>query len=95
MTEKQGRYKQLEKFLTMLLGIDLILFVLYLVCAGFGILVLKIIAAIAAVVLAAFCIWMLHTSKELLRQRSLWLTCSFGSVFLLVIVSLLCNYPAP
>lgn len=95
MADNRGRYKQLEQFLTLLLLLNLVIFAVYLLCAGFGILVLKIIAAIAAVLVAAFCLWMLHSSKELLRARSLWLTCAFSSIFLLTIVSLICNYPAP
>ena len=95
MADNRGRYKQLEQFLTMLLLLNLVIFVIYLICAGFGILALKIIAAIAVVLICAFCLWMLHSSKEMFRTRSLWLTCAFASLLLLTIVSLICNYPAP
>lgn len=95
MAEKRSRYQQLEHFLTMLLFLDLGMFVLYLITAGFGILVLKILFAILVFLLCALCLWLLHRTKELFRSRSLWLTCGFGSMLLLTVVSLICNFPSP
>lgn len=95
MGNNQSNFSQLEKFLTSLLLVDLGIFVLYLMFAGFGVLVLKIITATAAILGAGFCLWILYKSKELRRPRSLWMTCAFGSVALLTIVSLICNYPGP
>ncbi len=88
-------YGQLEGFLTTLLLADVAAFLLYLLFAGLGILVLKAITATAAILGAGFCLWILYKSKEMFRSRALWLTCAFGSVGLLTIVSLICNYPAP
>ena len=95
MAEKRSNYKQLEHFLSMLLFFSLGMFVLYLVTAGFGIVILKILFAILVVLLSGFCLWLLYKTKELLRNRSLYLTCAFGSMVLLTIVSLICNYPSP
>lgn len=95
MPNNQNNYGQLEKFLTSLLLVDLGIFLLYLLFAGLGILVLKVITATAAILGAGFCLWILYKSKELRRPRALWLTCSFCSVFLLTVVSLICNFPAP
>ena len=95
MANNQINYGQLEKFLSTFLLVNLGIFVLYLVFAGFGLLVLKIITATAAILGAGYCLWFLYSAKELLRSRSLWLTCAFSSIALLTIVSLICNYPAP
>lgn len=95
MAERQNRYQELEKFLTTILFVDLGCFLAYLISAGLGGTVLKIIFAVAAILIAAYSLWTLFCTKELLRPRSLWLTSAFGSVTLCTIVSLLCNYPAP
>ena len=95
MAEKRSKYRQLEQFLTMLLALTGAMFVLYLVTAGLGIVVLKIILALAVALLGGFCLFILYRTRELLRSRSLWLTLSFCSMILLTVVSLICNYPAP
>lgn len=95
MERKQPRFRQLESLLTMILYVDLALFAAYLVTAGLGLLVAKIILAVLAIAVAAFCLWMLYCAKELFRPRGLWLTCAFFSVILCTAVSLICNFPAP
>lgn len=95
MGDKKNGYKAFESFLTILLLIDVVVFLLYLIFAGAGVLALKIILAILGILIAAAGFFFLYSSREILRQRSLWLTCGFGSVALLTIVSLICNFPAP
>lgn len=95
MAEKQSRYQELERFLTTILFVDLACFVVYLISAGLGGVVMKIICAVAAILIAAYSLWTLYCTKELTRQRSLWLTSAFGSIVLCTFVSLICNYPAP
>ncbi len=95
MDKQNGRYKDLEMFLTVLLLLELGFFILYLVVAGSGIIAIKVICAIIIFLVSAFCLWILYTSKELLRQRSLWLTCGFGSLLICTLVSLLAGFPAP
>jgi hypothetical protein len=34
-------------------------------------------------------------AKEILRQRSLWMTMGFVGIFLCTVVSLIANYPSP
>ena len=95
MEKKQPRFRQLESFLTLILYVDLALFIAYLVTAALGLVVVKIILAVAAMLVAAFCGWMLYCAKELFKPRGLWLTCAFFSVILCTTVSLICNFPAP
>ena len=95
MAEKRSRYRAFERFLTIILFIALTMFALYLLSAAFGWPVMKITAAVMSLLLTPYGLWNLYVSKELLKARSLWLTCAFGSIFVLTIVSLLCNFPRP
>ena len=93
MSEKQGNFQQFESFLSTLLLGDLGIFLLYLLFAAVGVGFLKIVLAILGIVLALFCLWILYRRKELLRSRSLWMTCGFASITLLIIVSLIFRVP--
>lgn len=95
MNDNQSNFHFFEQFMTIMLFVGLVFFVFYLIMAGVGLLVMKVIFAILAIILSGVSIFMLYTSKELLKQRSLWLTTAFFSIILCTLVSLLCNYPAP
>ena len=95
MENKQPRFRQLESLLTMILYVDITLFLAYLITAALGLVVVKIILAVVAMLAAAFCEWMLYCARELFKPRGLWLTCAFFSIILCTAVSLICNFPAP
>ena len=95
MEQKNTRYKDLEQFLTILVVAMLCLFIFYLFMASGGKTVLQIIAAVMIGAIAAFGLWLLVKSRELLRQRSIWMTLSFICCTLVTIVSLLAGYPGP
>lgn len=95
MTRRENRYKQMEKKMTYALLGDLGLFLLYLLCAGAGIIWLKVILAIFCVLISLAILGFLYLSQELLRSRSLWMTTGGAAILLCLIVSLLLNYPAP
>ena len=92
---KRNRYRELENKVTMFIAADVAVFVLYLVVAGAGIVALKVIAAILAILGSLLALGFLFMSGELLKKRSLWMTVAFASVLLCTIVSLVCNFPAP
>lgn len=95
MSENQSSYRFFEQFMTIMLFVGLAFFLLYLIMAGTGIVVLKVIFAILTILLSGVCLFTLYTSKELLKPRSLWLTTAFGSMILCLLISLLCNFPCP
>lgn len=95
MDKQNGRYQDLEMFLTVLLLLELGFFILYLVVAGSGIIAIKVISAIIIFLVSIFSLWILYSSKELLKQRSLWLTCGFSGLLICTLVSLLAGFPAP
>ena len=95
MSSSRSHYKQLERYVTCGLILDLLLFIGFMIAAGMGILWLKIILAIFTFFVSGLCIYILYASKELLRPRSLWMTVAAVSISLCLLASLLLNYPSP
>ena len=89
----RSRYKDLEKMMTLLLIASALDFVLYLVFAGAGIVWLKVITAIFAILMPVLCLGFLYMSKELLKQRSLWMSVGFAGIFISTAVSLISRFP--
>lgn len=95
MAQRSNRYKEMERYMTLALIADAVLFVLYLICAGCGVIWLKVILAILTIALSGLCLAYLYFSKELLRQRSFWMTICAGAVLVCVLASLILNFPSP
>ena len=95
MKQDNNRYKQMERYMCYSLVLDLLIFICYLSAAGNGIIWLKVILAILAIVLSGLCLAFLYLSKELLRQRSLWMSLSAAAILLCLLVSLIANFPSP
>ena len=92
---KRNRYRELEKKVTLMIAADVAVFVLYLLVAGAGVIALKVITAIVAIIASLLALGFLFMSGELLKKRSLWMSVAFASVLLCTIVSLICNFPGP
>ena len=90
---RRNRYREMEYQLTRILIADVIVFVLYLVFAGAGIVWLKVITAIFAILMPVLCLGFLYMSKELLKQRSLWMSVGFAGIFISTAVSLITRFP--
>ncbi len=88
-------YRFFEQFMTITLFVALAFFVLYLIMAGCGVVAMKVVFAILTLLLSAVSLFLLYTSKELLKPRSLWLSTAYASLIICTIVSLICRYPAP
>jgi hypothetical protein len=89
------RYRDLEQYMTIALIASAVIFVLYLIFSAAGVIWLKVITAIFAILLPLLSMAILYLTQELLRQRSLWLTTGFFGVFICTLVSLIANFPAP
>ena len=95
MAERNNRYQEMDRMMTMVILGAAVDFLLYLIFSGMGIVWLKVLTAIFAIIVPILCLVLLYLSQELLRQRSLWLTTGFGSILVCTIVSLICNFPCP
>ena len=90
---KKNRYQEMEQLLTVALIADVVIFALYLIVAGAALGWLKILLAAVTMLMAVAGLAFLFLTQELLKQRSLWLSCGFFSVFICTLVSLILGYP--
>ena len=95
MTQKGNRYLQMRKNMSYVLSCDLAVFILYLFAAGFGVLWLKILTAIIAILTSVLCLGYLYLTQEIFRKRSLWMTAAAGAILICLLYSLVLNYPCP
>ena len=89
------RYKDIERFLTMVLLADAGVFVLYMVFSGIGFTALKVICTILCIVASVACLALLYMTGEMKKARSRWLVLGFGCIVVCLLVSLILNYPSP
>ena len=89
------RYKDIERFLTMILLADTAVFVLYLVFAGIGLTTLKVITTILCLVASIGCLALLYLTGEMKKARSRWLVLGFAAIVVCLLISLILNYPSP
>ena len=92
---KRMRYKTIEKYLTYTLLADAAVFALYLLCAGLGVVALKVITSILIIGASALSLVYLYMIGETKKRRSRWLVLGFACLLLCLFVSLILNYPAP
>ena len=93
MAKRNNRYRQFDFIMTRVIIGDAFLFLLYLLAAATGIGWLKGLCAFVTVAGSALGVTYLYLTQEWLKKRSLWMTMSFGAIFLLTLVSLICKVP--
>lgn len=89
------RYKELDKLFTRILLADTAVFILYLVFAAAGIVAMKVVTAIIAVIASCLCLGFLFVSGEFTKRRSRWMVYGFAAIVVCLLVSLILKYPAP
>ena len=89
------RYKELEQMMTRILVADVVVFALFVLFAGLGVVAMKVICAIVTIIVSAMCLAFLYMTGELQKRRSLWMVVGFISVLVCLLISLICNYPSP
>ena len=95
MPQKNNRYSQMSKQMTLYLLADLVVFILFLIAAGSGIIWMKVLTAIITIVGSFLCLAFLYLSKEFLKPRSLWMTTAAAAILLCTFFSLILNFPSP
>ena len=92
---KRNRYREMESKMTLVLLSTAVFFILYLVCASFGLTVLKYILAVVAIIASVLCLGWLYLTGEFKRRRSLWMITGFVSIIACLLVSMILKYPFP
>ena len=92
---KRNRYREMESLMTKVILGDLLVFILYLLSAGNGWTVFKVITAIISIFGSLLCLGWLYMTGEFPKRRSLWMITAFACIALCVLSSLLLNFPCP
>ncbi len=95
MAGRSNRYRKMEQYMTCAIVADAVLFVLYLIFAGRGIVWAKVLFAIIAIIVAALILVYLYMTREMFRRRSLWMSTAAAAVVICTLFSLILNYPRP
>ncbi len=95
MENKKTRFQKMQLTMCGALALDLFLFIVYLIAASNGIVWLKVIIAILAILLSLLCLGFLYLSKEILRPRSLWMSVMAAAIAICILFSLILNFPSP
>ena len=95
MANKSTRYTEMERYMTYALCADTVLFILYLIFAGFGVTWLKIVLAVLGIALSGLLLLYLYFTKELLKRRSLWISTGAAAIAVCLLFSLILNFPSP
>ena len=90
---RRNRYKEMEKMITVALIADAVLFLLYLITAGAGVVWMKWLCSILSILLSGAGLAFLYMTKELLKQRSLWLSTGFVAIIVTILASLILAFP--
>lgn len=94
MTKDAKRFKQMETIMTAVLIAAAILFIIYLIAAGNGIIWLKAVMAIITILICGLCLAYLYMTKLLLRPKTMWMTLAAGAIIVCLLFSLILNFPA-
>lgn len=95
MSANYNRYKQMERMLTAALILDLIVFILFMISAGNGIIWLKVLTILGVLAISGGCLYLLYINQELMKQRSFWITVGAAAILVCLIFSLILNFPSP
>ena len=95
MSNRPNRYKTMERYMSCALAVDLVLFIIFLIAAGNGIIWLKVICTIFSILISVLCLAFLYVTKELFRERSLWMSVSAAAILVCTIFALILNFPSP
>lgn len=92
---RNNRYKEMERYMTYVILFSAVMFIIFLIASGAGIIWLKVIASILSIAASVLCLAYLYLTKELLRTRSLWMTAAAVAIIACTLFSLMLGYPSP
>lgn len=92
---RRNRYRELESLMAKVLIGDAVVFCLYMIFAGRGMVALKATTAVITILVSLGCVGWLFLTREFFRRRSLWMVTASVGILLCVVLSLLLKYPCP
>lgn len=92
---KRNRYREMESMMTKILVGDAVLFFLYMIFAGRGLAVLKVISIVLTSLISLLALAWLYITKEFFRRRSLWMVTACVSILACLLISVILGYPCP
>ena len=95
MDNKRARFKKMEALMTVVLCLDALLFLAYLVFAGWGMTAMKVVCTVLCFLISGAVLYFLYITRELLRKRSIWMSLSAACIILCILFSLILRFPAP
>ena len=95
MERRKSRYGNMVQSMTLVILANVLLFILYLIAAGNGIIWLKVFLFILTFVLAILCLLFLYYTGETGKQRSAWMVSAAAVIATCVLISLILNFPSP
>lgn len=95
MAERKIRFKVIEKYLTIAILAETLFFILYMIFAGVGNTGFKVVFAVLCLLISIAVLAFLYLKKELFRPRCTWITFAAAAIVLLVLLSLILNFPSP
>lgn len=95
MENNKTRFQNAERLLTYILIGCAALFVIYLFAAGFGVIWLKAITSIIAIITCSLCLAYLYMTKLLFQPRSIWMTYASAAIIVCLLFSLILRFPSP
>ena len=94
MTRDAKRFQTMEKMMTRILIFAAILFFIYLISAGSGVIWLKVVTAIFTILICGLCLFYLYMTKLLTRPKTLWMTLAAACIIICLVFSLALNFPS-
>ena len=87
MSKKQNKKCEVERTFTTTLILTAVLFFIYLIAAGNGIIWMKVICAILTILLSILCLALLYLRRELMRLDRLWMTVAAAAMIICTLFS--------
>ena len=95
MGDNANRYQEMERWVTRILLGSLGAFLVFLIAAGCGIVWLKVLMAIIAIIACGLCLGHLYLTQELSKPRSRWMVLGAAAIIICIVFSLILNFPSP
>lgn len=92
---KRNRYREMESMIMKVLIADALVFCMYMIFAGRGLVALKVVTAILSFLISGLTLGWLILTREFFRRRSLWISTASISLLVCLLISLILKYPCP